>query len=71
MPKRAAQSPVESPWWSSQQSAAYLGISVDSIYDAYAKKGLRGTKLGHRTLKFRREWLDEWAEKQARQNPAA
>lgn len=55
----------ESPWLSPKQAAEYLGVSVDAIYEACASKGLRHTKLGHSTLRLRRQWIDEWAESRA------
>jgi excisionase family DNA binding protein len=51
-----------SPWLSPKEAAAYLGVGVDMIYDACANKGLRHSKLGHTTVRLRREWLDAWAE---------
>jgi excisionase family DNA binding protein len=50
---------LESPWLSPKQSAAYVGVSVDMIYDA-CKKDLRHVKLGHSTIRIRRNWLDVW-----------
>jgi excisionase family DNA binding protein len=52
-------------WLSPKQAAARVGISVWSIYDACATKGLRHSKLGHSTIRIRLAWLDEWMEKQA------
>ena len=49
-----------------REAAAYLGVSVDTIYDACATKGLKHSKLGHATMRLRREWLDEWVERRAR-----
>jgi len=49
-----------------REAAAYLGLSVDAIYDACALKGLKHSKLGHATMRLRREWLDEWVEANAR-----
>jgi len=51
-----------SPWMSPKEAAEYLGVSIDQIYRACASKGLRHSKLGHSTVRFRREWLDDWAE---------
>jgi excisionase family DNA binding protein len=39
---------------------------VDIIYDACAAGGLKHTRLGHRTIRLRREWLDAWAEAHTR-----
>jgi excisionase family DNA binding protein len=62
--RRAAGS--DSPWLSPKQAADYLGVSLDAIYDACATKGLRHSKLGHSTVRLRREWVDEWADSRAR-----
>jgi excisionase family DNA binding protein len=60
-----------SPWISPQDAAEYLGVSVDKIYDACARRGLKHAKLGHSTIRLRREWVDEWAEQNTRQHVAA
>jgi hypothetical protein len=41
---------------------------VDTIYEACAAADLKHVKLGYRTIRLRREWIDLWAEKHA--NPA-
>jgi len=61
-----AEKAPASPWLSASQAAEYLQISIDSIYDACATRGLRHSKIGHRTLRFRQSWLDEWVEQQSR-----
>ena len=60
--------PVDSPWLSPKEAAAYLGVGVDAIYEACATKGLRHSKLGHSTMKLRREWIDAWVNARAREN---
>jgi excisionase family DNA binding protein len=57
----------EAVWMTIQDAAAYLGVGVDRIYDACAVGGLKHIKLGHRTIRLRREWIDRWAEEHARQ----
>jgi excisionase family DNA binding protein len=52
-------------WLSPKQAADQIGISVDRIYDACAARTLRSVKLGHSTIRIRREWLDTWMELQA------
>ena len=52
-----------------REAADYLCVGVDTIYDACAAGGLRHVKLGHRTLRVRREWVDAWAEEKARIYP--
>ena len=56
----------ESSWMTPRQAADYLGVGIDTIYDACAAGGLKHVKLGHRTLRVRREWVDAWAEEKAR-----
>lgn len=59
-------SPVrESSWMTPRQAADYLGVGIDTIYDACAAGGLKHVKLGYRTLRVRREWVDAWAEEKA------
>jgi excisionase family DNA binding protein len=54
-------------WLSPRQAADYLGVGVDTIYDACAAGGLKHVKLGYRTIRVRREWIDRWAEGRARE----
>ena len=60
--------PLDATWLSPKDAAAYLGVSIDTIYDACAGKGLLHSKLGHSTIRLRREWIDAWAETRAREN---
>lgn len=60
------QTPREPIWLTPRQAADYLGVGVDTIYDACAAGGLKHTKLGHRTIRLRREWIDRWTEERAR-----
>jgi len=48
-------------WLSPKKAAERLDISVDTIYDACANRGLRHVKLGHSTIRIPQEWLEEWA----------
>ena len=57
----------ESIWMTPRQAAAYLGVGVDTIYDACAAGGLKHVKLGYRTIRVRQEWIDRWAEDHARE----
>jgi len=56
----------ESSWMTPRQAADHLGVGIDTIYDACAAGGLKHVKLGYRTLRVRREWVDAWAEEKAR-----
>ena len=52
-------------WLTVREAAQYLRVGVDLIYDvdhACAVGGLKHVKLGHRTIRLRREWLDTWAD---------
>lgn len=66
-PDAAAQasSVPDGTWLTPHEAAAYLHVGVDIIYDACAVRGLRHTKLGHRTIRIKREWVDAWAEERA------
>jgi excisionase family DNA binding protein len=55
----------ESAWMTPREAATYLGVGVDTIYDACAGDGLKHVKLGYRTIRLRREWIDRWAERHA------
>ena len=57
----------DSIWMTPRQAAAYLGVGVDTIYDACAAGGLKHVKLGYRTIRVRREWIDRWAEDHSRE----
>ena len=54
-------------WMTIQEAATYLGVGVDIIYDACSSGGLRHARFGHRTIRLRREWIDQWADSQARE----
>jgi excisionase family DNA binding protein len=65
-PRRRRTVPTSELWLSPKEAAQHLGVSVDLIYDACAKRGLKHSKLGHSTIRIRREKLDEWADALAR-----
>ena len=54
-------------WLTIREAAQYLRVGVDLIYDACAVGGLKHVKLGHRTIRIRREWIDTWADGKAKQ----
>jgi excisionase family DNA binding protein len=62
-PEPAAHASI---WITPREAAEYLNVGVDIIYDACAAGGLKHTRLGHRTIRLRREWLDAWAEAHTR-----
>lgn len=55
----------QSAWMTPREAATYLGVGVDTIYDACAAGALKHVKLGYRTIRLRREWIDRWAERHA------
>jgi len=63
--RRKRPRPADAAWLSPKEAAAHLGLGVDAIYDACASRGLRSVKLGHSTIRIRREWLDDWMLAQA------
>ena len=60
--KTALATPAPAGWFTPKEAAAHLSVHVESIYDACQKKGLRHSKLGYKTIRIKREWLDDWAE---------
>jgi excisionase family DNA binding protein len=50
-----------------QEAAEYLRVSKDTIADACATGALKNSKLGHRTIRIKRAWLDAWAESRCRE----
>lgn len=64
-----ARRPAERPWITIKEAADYLGVGVDTIYDACASRGLKHVKIGYSTIRLRREWVDAWAETFVRQAP--
>ena len=52
-------------WLTLQDVAEYLQTGVDMIYDACAMGGLKHARLGHRTIRVRRDWVDAWVESKA------
>ena len=51
---------------SAKDAASYLAVHEHYIYDAVAAGTLRHTRLsGKRTIRVRRDWLDEWMEQHA------
>lgn len=63
--RRTEVSDHSASWLTPRQAAAYLGVGVDTIYEACAAADLKHVKLGYRTIRLRREWIDLWVEKHA------
>jgi excisionase family DNA binding protein len=66
IPSPAAMTP-STPWITPRDAAAYLGVHVETIYDACNAGGLKHSRLGRRTIRLKREWLDAWVLEHARQ----
>lgn len=62
--RRRRTTPASQEWLSPKEAAAHVGVSVATIYDACARRGLRHVKLGHSTIRLRPEWLEEWMQRQ-------
>ena len=56
-------------WLTIREAADYLAVGVDFIYDACAMGGLKHARLGHRTIRLRRQWIDDWVEARATETP--
>jgi len=65
-PRRSPR--MTGPWITVKEAAAYLHVGVDTIYEACAARGMKHSKIGHSTIRLRREWVDAWAETQTRQS---
>jgi excisionase family DNA binding protein len=50
-------------WLTPSEVAAVVQTHVDFIYQACASGALRYVKLGWRTIRIKREWIDDWLER--------
>ena len=50
---------VAQEWLSTAEAARYLGLTTHRIRAEFASGRLAGTRLGYRTLRFKRQHLDE------------
>jgi excisionase family DNA binding protein len=60
-------SPVPSPskWLTAEEGAQYLKTGVKVIYNAAARGELKVARIGgHRAIRTKVEWLDEYVESQ-------
>lgn len=65
---RGPRATMGRPWITVKEAAQYLGVGVDTIYDACATRGLKHVKIGHSTIRLKVEWIDAWVEAQMPQN---
>jgi excisionase family DNA binding protein len=59
MTSREPAPPPAQEWLSTAQAAQYLGLTSHRIRAEFASGRLPGTRLGYRTLRFKREHLDD------------
>jgi len=51
-------------WLTVGDAAEYAGVCRDTIYSACETRELRHVRIGgRRTIRLKREWLDEWFER--------
>lgn len=55
---------AQEQWLTAKEAANHMKISTATLYNLVRAKKLRAAKLtGSRDLRFRREWIDEWLER--------
>jgi len=62
-PPRGSESTGPDPWLDNKEAAAYLGLSLNTIYKYASQKRLAYRKLGGR-LAFRKSALDDFIQQQ-------
>lgn len=54
-------------WLNVAEGAEHASVSRDTIYTACERRELRHIRIGgRRTIRLKREWIDEWFERHAR-----
>ena len=53
---------ADSAWLTPHEAAAYLRVASTRSTTRAQTVGLKHTKLGYRTIRLKRAWIDEWAE---------
>lgn len=61
------KAPVEKKTLSASETAAYLGVSVDSIYEMVRKKQIPHLRIQSRIL-FRTQALEDWMIEEEKRN---
>lgn len=55
---------AQEQWLTAKEAANHMKISTATLYSLVRAKKLRAARLtGSRDLRFRREWIDEWLER--------
>jgi excisionase family DNA binding protein len=58
-------------WLNVSEGAEYAGVCRDTIYTACERGELHHIRIGgRRAIRLKREWIDQWFERHARQAPA-
>ena len=54
-------------WLTVGDAAEYAGVCRDTIYTACERREIRHVRIGgRRSIRLKREWIDEWYERGAR-----
>ena len=54
-------------WMNVSEGAEYANVSRDTIYTAVERGELRHVRIGgRRSIRLKREWIDEWLERHTR-----
>lgn len=54
-------------WLNVGDAAEYAGVCRDTIYTACERREMRHVRIGgRRSIRLKREWIDEWYERSAR-----
>jgi excisionase family DNA binding protein len=52
---------AQQEYFTPKEAAAMFGVSVYHIYRACSAHKLQHAKLGHSTIRIKRDWLEMWA----------
>jgi excisionase family DNA binding protein len=65
--KNAALAVPQSDWMDTYGAAAYLGVKVEVIRQACARREMQHVRLGAKTIRLKQVWVDEWCERHLRE----
>jgi len=66
MPRSATRPPAVDEWMTVKDAAELIHVGLDAIYEACARQELRHVKIGHSSIRLRRDWLDAWLDSRTR-----